>query len=275
MAISDAEWKLLSDLFHDRFGLVFEGIRRSFLEPRLAPRLRDLRLASYREYYHYLLFHPQREGEIGQLKVLLTNNETYFFRESHQLALLTNHLVPALMPRLEGRPLRVLSAGCSSGEETYSIVMQLQNAGLELRGVTWQVDGCDLNPRRLATAREAVYDANSMRGVPQEVRERHFDMVDLRFALRERHKKGVRFFEANLVDPAAGIGWGPYDVIFCRNVLIYFSESSFDAAISALARCLARGGTLMLGHSESLIDRRSDFVPICIDGSIVYRKAGA
>ena len=134
--VDQAELKLLTDLIQERFGLTFNGIRLEILESRLRPRLRDLHLSSVRDYYQYLRFHPDRESEFARLPAMVTNNETYFFRETHQFDLLVHHVIPERRAALRGRPLRFLSAGCSSGEEPYSLSIALHNAGLPLAGVT-------------------------------------------------------------------------------------------------------------------------------------------
>ena len=149
-----AEWKLLTDVIQERFGLTFGGVRCEILESRLRPRLHALHLRELRDYYHYLRFHPDRDAEFERLAPLITNNETYFFREAHHFDILVRHVIPERRDALRTRPLRLLSAGCSSGEEAYSMVIALQNAGLELSGIRWEVDACDLNPDRIAQARE-------------------------------------------------------------------------------------------------------------------------
>jgi chemotaxis protein methyltransferase CheR len=268
-----AEWKLLTDLIQDRFGLTFDGIRCEILESRLKPRLTELRLHSLRDYYQFLRFHPEGETEWGRLTPLITNNETYFFREAHHFDTLVRRIVPELRPALRTRPLRILSAACSSGEEAYSIVITLQNAGFELAGVRWEIDACDLNPERVAQARSAVYDAGSLRACEEEARRRYFREVGGRFELRERYRKGVRFFTANLLAPNGAFGQGSYDAILCRNMLIYFGQEAFDGVIGLFARSLRPGGYLLLGHSESLLDRVTEFLPVSLGtGGVIYRK---
>jgi chemotaxis protein methyltransferase CheR len=267
----DAEWKLVADLIHDRFGLAFDGVRRDFLASRLVPRLRQLRLCSLAEYYHYLLFHPERHDEDAFLRQAATNNETYFFREAYQLELLARHVAPLWVARLGGRPLRVLSAGCSSGEEAYSIAITLAERGPP--GAAVQVDGVDLSPARIAQAQRAVYGEPSLRACDADARRRYFEPLgDGGFALRPRWRAGVRCREANLLAlPDLGV----YHAIFCRNVLIYFSERTLHAAVSALLAHLADGGTLFLGHSESLINKRAELEALCVRGTVIYRKRGA
>jgi chemotaxis protein methyltransferase CheR len=270
-AADEAECKLLSDLVQEHFGLSFSGVRRDILASRVRPRLTALRLGNLLDYYHYLRSHPRRDSELDELVRHLTNNETYFFREPHHFDIVVRHVVPALMPELRTRPLRVLSAGCSSGEEPYTLAIALHDSGLELRGVRWQIDACDLNRDRLARAREAAYEGGSLRACAEEALRRCFEEREGRRVLRERYRKNVRFFEANLAT-AASVGQPPYDIVFCRNLLIYFDDSGFDRAVGVLARVLTPGGYLFLGHSESLIDRSDDFVPVWLEGAMVYRK---
>ena len=270
-AADEAECKLLSDLVQEHFGLSFSGVRRDILASRVRPRIAALRLGNLLDYYHYLRSHPRRESELDELVRHLTNNETYFFREPHHFDIVVRHVVPALMPQLRSRPLRVLSAGCSSGEEPYTMAIALHDAGLELRGVGWEIDACDLNRDRLARAREATYDGGSLRACGEDALRRCFEERDGRRVLRERYRRNVRFFEANLAT-ATSVGRPPYDIVFCRNLLIYFDDAGFDRAVRVLARVLAPAGYLFLGHSESLIDRSDDFVPVWLEGAMVYRK---
>lgn len=270
-----AELKLLTDLIQERFGLMFSGIRMEILESRLRPRLRELRLATLREYYQYLRFHPDREREFARLPAMVTNNETYFFRETHQFDLLIRHVIPERRPLLRGRPLRLLSAGCSSGEEPYSLSIALHNAALPLAGLPWEIDACDLNPERIGRAHEALYADSSLRACDEDARRRYFTQEPGGFRLKDRYRRGVRFFHTNLLAPNGALGWAIYDAILCRNLLIYFSEEAFADAIRLFARCLAPGGYLFLGHSESLLDRKSPFAPAMLGGAVVYRKLAA
>jgi len=271
--LTEEEWKLLSDLISTHFGLVFPAARRGLLESRLRHRLERLHLASFGEYYRYLVFHPDRLTELRELPSLITNNETYFFREAHQFRLLTQHVLPELLPRLKRRPLRVLSAGCSSGDEPYSLVIALQEAGATKAGASWEIDACDLNPQRLIQAKEALYEAGSLRACDEAMRRAYFDERNGRFLLHPRHREGTTFFERNLAAPELRFPNAPYDVIFCRNVLIYFSDPAFDTLISRFHGALGDHGYLFLGNAESLIGRRDDFRPVRLQGTIVYQKS--
>jgi chemotaxis protein methyltransferase CheR len=270
-----ADWKLLSDLIQTQFGLLFDGARRDILDSRLRARMRELKLGSLREYYLHLRFHPDREAELTRLACLITNNETYFFRETHQFDILIRHVLPPLRPGLRDRPLKILCAGCSSGDEAYSLVIALQNAGLETAGITWEIDAHDIDSEQIARGREAMYDPSSLRACDPETKQRYFTAAGGRYRLKDRHRQGVRFFETNLVGPARGLGRGVYDVVLCRNMLIYFAHSAFTGVIDLFAQSLRPGGYLMLGHSESLLDRNTPFVSVLVDGAVVYRKLPA
>lgn len=266
-----ADLKLLGDLIQERFGLTFDGVRREILAARLGPRLRELRLDSARAYYEYLRFHPMRDAEFDRLPALVTNNETYFFRETRQFDILVDHVLPERRALAHGGPIRVLSAGCSSGEEPYSIGIALQNAG-HAPGRVWEMDACDLNPERIARAKEAAYEEGSLRACDPEMRKRYFTVEGEKHRLRERYRAGIRFFQANLLAPGFALERAAYDVVLCRNLLIYFGDAAFDRAIGLLGRSLRPGGYLFLGHSESLFDRGTDLVPVVVGGSVVYRK---
>jgi chemotaxis protein methyltransferase CheR len=269
------DWKLLSDLIECRFGLVFDGGRRDILDSRLKARMRELGLGSLREYYLYLRAHHDREAELSRLASLITNNETYFFRETHQFDILIRHVIPPLKASLKDRPIKILCAGCSSGEEAYSLVIALQNAGQEAAGVTWEIDAHDVDSEQIARGRVALYDQSSLRACDPDARRRYFTPAAGAFQLKDRHREGVRFFETNLVTPKVPLPRAAFDVVLCRNMLIYFAQPAFSNVIDRFAQSLRPGGYLMLGHSESLLDRKTAFVPVLLDGGVVYRKLPA
>ena len=273
-AATEADWKLLTDLVAEHFGLLFSGSRQEILQSRLRSRLEALRLSDIREYYHYLKVHPGREEEFEQLAQRLTNNETYFFRDVPQLDAIVDQIIPGIAAERPGRPIKLLSAACSSGEEAYSLAVKLTDAGIELSGVQWSIDGCDLNPLRLDQARSATYEGLSLRACDQAMLRHCFLEEEGRHVLRDRYRKNVRFFSANLATAHAGLGWGMYDVIVCRNLLIYFSSVAFDRLIARFASLLPAGGWLVLGHSESLFDRSHAFEPVAFPHTVCYRRVG-
>lgn len=272
---TEADWKLLTDLLAERFGLSFSGVRQDILWGRLQPRLAALHLSGLRDYYHYLQFHPGREEEYHELSRRITNNETYFFRETAQFDAILHHVVPEHAGTMRERPLRILSAACSSGEEPYSLSIRMVDAGLELMGAKWEIEACDLNPVRLEHARAAVYDGIAFRNCDDATRQRCFQAEQSKFRLRDRYRRNVRFFQANLAAPFTGASWGSYDVVLCRNLLIYFSPDAFDRLIARFAQILRPNGYLFLGHSESLFDRSTEFEAVHFKDSVAYRKIGS
>ena len=270
---TETDWKLVTDLLADRFGLNFAGGREEILGTRLRPRMDALRLEGLREYYHYLCLHPAREEEFAELACRVTNNETYFFREEAQFDVIRERLLPEFAEVMRERPLRILSAACSSGEEPYSLSIRLVDSGAELLGARWEIDACDLNPVRLDTARRATYEGFAFRNCPEETRLRCFrEVAPGRFELRERYRRHVRFFPANLAAPVSGIPWGSYDIVLCRNLLIYFTSAGFDRLITRFAQLLRPGGYLFLGHSESFAER-SEFTPVYFPQTMGYRRS--
>jgi chemotaxis protein methyltransferase CheR len=185
-----------------------------------------------------------------------------------------DHVVPERRAAAAGRPLRILSAGCSSGEEPYSVGIALQNAG-HAPGRIWEMDACDLNPERITRAKEAWYEESSLRACDADTRRRYFAREGGRYRLRERYRTGIRFFQANLLSPGFAVERGAYDAVLCRNLLIYFCDAAFERAIGLLGRALLPGGYLFLGHSESLFERSTELVPLVVGGSVVYRKPPA
>jgi chemotaxis methyl-accepting protein methylase len=272
---SEEEWGVMSYLLQERYGLVFEGNRRSFLEERLSARLALFGMGTLTEYCHHIRFHPDRAAELLQFQDLVTNHESYFFRDRQRIDMLTLEAVPLLakgaLQRSGWTPLRILSAGCASGEEPYSLAIALREAGVGFPGIAWEIFAIDISGNRIAQAKDATYDEPSVRDCDAAALERYFIREGARFVLRQEYRRGVRIFEGNILGEPSAAEPASYDVIFCRNVLIYFSEHAMNRAITRFHRSLAPGGILFLGHSEFLLGRR-DFEPVRLDRGLVYRK---
>ncbi len=274
-ALSEEEFRLLRDFVHDRYGLFFEDGQRASLRSRLAGRLATLGLGSFEDYYRYLRFGPGRAEELPRMVSHLTNNETYFFREQPQLQVFAEHVLRAVKERQgEGGPrrLRILSAGCSSGEEAYTLAMIVYDTGQFFWSWDVQVIGLDVDGAVLEKARRAVYQHNSFRALSPLLLERHFVRQGTGAAVKEGIRRMVTLRPGNVMDPASWSGLEGLDVIFCRNVLIYFSEAAIRRAVANFHDALAPGGYLFLGHAESLSRTSDRFVPIRFQGAMVYQK---
>jgi chemotaxis protein methyltransferase CheR len=273
--LSEEEFRLLRDFLHETFGLYFDDRARSVLRSRLLGRLASLELRSFEDYYHYLRFGPQRAQELESMVSHLTNNETYFYRETTQLKVFAENVLRSLKERKTAtgdRRLRVVSAGCSTGEEALSLAMILFDSGQFFWNWDLQVVGIDVDAVALEKARRGAYFRNSFRSIDEALVERHFVPDGAGRRVKDNVRRMVTFRPGNLVERASYDGLAPVDALFCRNVLIYFSDDSIRRAVRILYDCLAPGGYLFLGHAESLARITDIFMPIRFQGTLIYQK---
>ena len=205
----------------------------------------------------------------------LTNNETYFFRESAQLQVFGDVVlrnVKERKARVENRTLRVLSVGCSTGEEALTLAMIVYDSGQFFWGRDVKIFGLDVDPEALGKAARGVYHQNSFRAMTTVVTERHFVKVAAGMQAKDVLRRMVSLRQGNLLEPANFEGLAPVDVIFCRNVLIYFSDATTLRAVRLFHDSLEPGGYLFLGHAESLSRITDSFTPIRFQGAMVYQK---
>lgn len=265
---SDSEFALLRDVIHASAGIRLNDTKRPLLSARLSKRIRELGLPSFGAYYRYVKEHG--EGELRELLDCITTHETHFFREPAQFTFLEREIVPA-WHREGKRQIRVWSAGCSSGEEPYSIAMLLHELAPE-RGWNVEIVATDLSRRVLAKASEAEWPIAKS----AEISERRLKAYMLRGVGAQAGKMRasaalramVHFTRLNLADGVPPSG-GPFDLIFCRNVLIYFSEDAKRRAVDMLLRALDPAGFVFFGHAESLVGYRPDLTNV---GPTIYAR---
>jgi chemotaxis protein methyltransferase CheR len=268
--MSDAEYRMFRDSIKTACGLWFGDDSRFLLESRLARRMRQLGVPSYAAYHYLLRREAHGEDELAALVDELTTNETYFFRERAQLRALIEEIVPSLLSQRSG-PVNIWSAGCSSGEEPYTIVMMALEAGLR-PGIDLRVHGSDISRRCLAQARAAEYREASFRDTPPPLRDRYFKERGALHALSPEVAQHATFTRVNLLEPTRFALRAPPDVVLCRNVIIYFDRDTKRSVVESFAERLAPGGYLLLGHSESLIQVTSAFELARLQSELVYRK---
>jgi chemotaxis protein methyltransferase CheR len=266
------EFRLLRDLFSSRIGIQFGPESRFAMERRLRERLAILKLSTFAEYYQYLRFHPLAQTEWEEAIELLTTNETYFFREDYQLRSFREEVLPLLVAQAKGRKrLSIWSAGCSTGEEVYTIAILLMEspltAGWELR-----VYGSDISKRCIAAARRGVYGPAAFRAMPEDLKRRHFVEKSDGFYVSERVRTLCHFGQMNLLDEEKARLLGRADAVFCRNVMIYFDGYSRKRVIDIFSERLYPGGVLLLGHSESLLNVSTAFELLHLREDLVYKK---
>ncbi len=266
------EYQLLNELISEHYGVYFPERKMPILESRLRPRLQQLHLGRYMDYY--LLLQYDAEGELEHLTHLVTNNETYFFRETQQFEALFEEAFDELRATAEDAArLKLLCAGCSSGEEPYTLEIYAREYPVRTVGLSLEIDGFDIDTDRLEIARKAHYGPNSLRIASEEQIRSHFVRTGTdRFALNPRYQGRVRFHHGNILDRLTWPSMASYDVIFCRNVLIYFSEVAIHRAVDNFAGSLRPGGILFLGHAESIIGLSDELETIKLNRCIAYRR---
>jgi chemotaxis protein methyltransferase CheR len=268
------DFRLLRELFAEASGLAFGPESRSVLERRLRERLVALGLSSFGEYYQLLRFQERGRAELEEALDLITINETYFFRENYQLRAYRTEILPMLPQAGKGTErLSVWSAGCSTGEEVYSIAMVTRESGLFLPSDRCvRIFGSDISRRCVAAARRGIYGPSSFRAMPVEMRKKYFvERADGAHVVDEL-RTWCHFGHLNLLDRTRASVVGRVDVIFCRNVLIYFDEAVRRKVIEMFYDRLLPGGFLLLGHSESLLNVSTAFELVHLKDDLVYRK---
>ncbi|GEJ56185.1 CheR family methyltransferase [Anaeromyxobacter diazotrophicus] len=271
-AMTPEEFRLLRELIYAHSGLSFGDETRYLLERRLAPRLQYHGLDDFGAYHRFLRFDPSRRAEIEIAVEVLTTNETYFYREPHQLRAFSEEILPALAQENRGaRRLRIWSAGCSTGEEVYTIAILLARSGL-FEGWDLDVFGSDIARRVLAVARAGVYGPRAFRTPEADALRDSFRAEGERWHVKEDVRRLVSFGHLNLLDDSMMGLVGAVDVIFCRNVMIYFDVAARKRVVRTFRDKLREGGYLLLGHSESLLNVTADFEILHLRHDLVYRK---
>jgi chemotaxis protein methyltransferase CheR len=272
--MTEDEFLLLRDLIYAHCGIYFDQESKYILEKRLSHRLTDLNLPTYYDYYHFLKYNRSKEQELMDIMDVLTTNETYFFRESFQLRAFSDEIIPELIKTKAARgsrSLRIWSAGCSTGEEPYTIAMLLSTIP-ELSGWKIEIIGTDISQKVLQQARRAVYGKSSFRVTEEIDLNRFFHQQDDGYKVNDSIREMVTISHLNLFDTNRLMMLGKVDIIFCRNVIIYFDQTAKKRVIDSFHSALYDGGFLLLGHSESLLNVTTQFSLRHFKNDMVYQK---
>ena len=266
------QFRLLRDLIHEHCGIYYRDEFKFLMERRLSPRLQSHGLLDFGAYYRFLRYDVGRRAELEAAAETLTTNETYFYREPRQLRAFSEEILPILASeKARERTLRVWSAGCSSGEEAYTIAILIESSRL-FEGWDVRVFGSDIARRVLAVAQGGAYGEHAFRSAEAQTVKRWFQPVDGKWLVDDGIRRLVHFGHLNLLDDAEVDLVGPADVVFCRNVMIYFDLAARRSVLRALHRRLKPGGFLLLGHSECLLHVTADFELVHLRNDLVYRK---
>ncbi len=276
LKISDEEFIQLRDFIYQQCGIFIAENRKYLVENRLSNRIKELKLKSYTEYYNFLRFDIGKKAELNRLFEVVTTNETSFYRNPPQLKVFQEVILKNTLEecRKAGRKrLRIWSAGCSTGEEPYTIAMILHEI-LKNEISQWdiRITANDLSEAVLNTARLGVYGEYALRTTPKDIVSKYFTKKGEQYAVNPNVKRLVNFGQINLNDKIQLARVEKSHAVFCRNVIIYFDNDMKKRVINAFYDNLIPGGSLHIGHSESLHNISRAFSPEHYTGIIVYRK---
>ena len=253
----------------------FADSKRYYIDRRLAERIAATGASSFQSYFAML--RSDADHEIEHLVNAFTVNETYFYREDHQLRCMTSDLLGDIVRRKRtGDSIRIWSIPCSSGEEPYSIAIWLMENWSEVDRHDIEIVGSDIDTRALTAAAEGMYGERALMRLPRHVIDRYFAPAeDGQYSIDPGLRGSVQFTRANLVDAEDMSRSGAFDVVFCRNVLIYFDDASRRVAAENLYDCLHPGGYICLGHSETMSRISPLFRVRRFTDAIVYQRPEA
>ena len=276
MTLALKDFATIRDEVYRKLGLYFEDSKVYFIQKRIEKRMETLGVESFADYAFLLRFGDKAGHEMQALANLVTTNETYMFREFEQLQAFADHCLPMVLKPREAandRKLRIWSAGCSSGEEPYTLAIILKEVMHDFRTWDIKIKATDIDQVRLEMARRAVYDERSVKEIPPEYFDRHITRLPAGYyGIKPETAKLVELEHLNLSDRIAMRAMRQFDFIFCRNVLIYFDDASRKAVVDHFYNALKPGGFIFLGHSESIGRISTAFKLLRVGQHLVYRK---
>jgi chemotaxis protein methyltransferase CheR len=276
ITISSEDFLKFREFFYRKTGIQFEDSKRYFVDKRLVDRIEATGYANFRSYFTFMRFQVSGE-EIQTLTNLMTVNETYFFREEYQFKCLVDSLLPEVVKtKAPGSTIRIWSIPSSSGEEPYSIALYLTEYWPDIERWDVELISSDIDTSILKKARQGLYSARSVQHLPTNLLQRHFKRLPGdEYQISDDFRQAVEFTRVNLAEIADTRAYRGFDIIFCRNLLIYFDDLSRRQAAEVFFDALNPGGFICLGHSESMSRITSVFKVRKFPDAIVYQKPEA
>lgn len=256
--LTESEFNKLSRFIYKESGIKMPPVKRVMLQSRLQKRLRKLNMTNFKDYIDYVFSKDGLSGEIIHMLDVVSTNKTDFFREPIHFNFLSETVLPEFVNKQSGvRSIKVWSAGCSSGEEPYTLAIVLSEFAEKNPGFDYSIIGTDISTQILQKAVDAVYKEERVANIPFEVKRKYFlrskDRANPTVKVIGDLRKRVRFGRLNFMEPTYNIS-DTFDVIFCRNVLIYFDRETQEKVIQKLCNNLKPNGYFFLGHSESIMN---------------------
>ncbi|GAB4194816.1 MAG: protein-glutamate O-methyltransferase CheR [Phycisphaeraceae bacterium] len=274
ITMTPEQFEKLRKVVYERSGIHFQDSKKYVLESRLSRRLEELSFDDFDQYIMFLTAGPYQSDEFQEMFNRITINETSFFRNEPQLEVFEKEVLPKLFEaRKTTKTLRIWSAACSSGEEPYTLAIQIHRT-LGVRLMDWHIEilGTDISEKVLETALTGKYPHYSIRSVNPMVLNRYFKQEGSLYVLDPTIKSMVHFEKLNLKDRLAAKRFGTWDIIFCRNVMIYFDDQMKNQCAALFHEQLQDDGTLFIGHSETLRNLEAKFEPLPYPQGFAYKK---
>ena len=268
------QFSKMAKIIYDRSGIHFPDSKKYIIESRLSHRIVELDMENFDQYIAYLTMGPYQMEEFQEMFNRITINETSFFRNDSQLDVFEKQILPELLDaRASTKRLRIWSAACSTGEEPFTLAMLLHRT-LGVRLSDWRIEilGTDISEKALKVAQSGKYNTYAVRTTPSLMKDRYFKPDGRDFMLDDTIRSMVNFEKHNLKDSMAAKRHGQWDVIFCRNVLIYFDDDMKAGVLSMFDNQLASDGTLFIGHSERIKSLTNQFTQLQIPQGFCYQK---
>ncbi len=269
------DFLLFQEFLHEKAGMFFAENKQYLVENRLVKRMGELGIKSYRDYFYHVKYDTSLK-EFNTLMDLVTTNETSFFRNEPQLISFADEVLPKLIAEKREnratRSLKVWSAGCSTGEEPYTLAMLISEKVASLAGWNTEIIASDISEEVLGKARKGEYSGLTLRNVSPDILRRYYDQDGDNYRVKASVKSMVRFCHMNLNDPRQLSTQSGFDIIFCRNVMIYFSDEVKKELVRGFYNALRPGGYFYIGHAETLHGISKAFKLAYFKNALVYHK---
>ena len=272
LTLSNQDFDTFCEFFYRHTGILYESSKRYFVDKRLIGRIEATRCNSLREYLTLVRLYPDK-AELQSLINVLTINETYFFRDLSQIECLAHRINPELDATKKKKTLRIWSSPCSTGEEPYSIALYLLKHWPHVDDYEIEIYGTDIDTSVIEQAKKGIYSERSVQGLPPDILKTYFaELPGRTYQICSELRNSVSFEQLNIVDPKKTRAFRNFDIIFCRNMLIYFDEKSRKIAAEAFYDALTPGGFICLAPAESMSHITSLFKLRTFPGVTAYQK---